>query len=470
MNGNHRHRADGIRTFRENHRKRSGSNGRNDVDSHAERVVGQQLHFFPTSFALPRALFGIVTIIAVVLLIAALFFQVSGVITPFLLALLATILIYPFRGEPKLRPLILVGAIVFLVWFITQSVMVLIPFVLAFLLAYIVEPVVTMLQRKFFIKRWIPSLAATLILVGLLVVVVVYMIPIFVAQLGNAISSIDVLVEQGVNWARSGGLADLTGLSQDKINSMIDRYLLPQANGIDDAMINGARDAAVALPAILSTAFHFLAIPFLMFYFIKDYWRIRAAVYSFIPQEYQIRSQRLLRDLDEIVGGFLRGDVITSIFQGTFIGVGLHIIGVPGALLLGVVTGFLCLIPFVGGIIAYVLALFGALYMPNPALSLLYVTILFFVQAVIESTVVSPHVLGRHTDLHPLLVILSVLIFGFFWGVFGMLVGIPVTALLLRFAMRWRTRRHAELEEEKVRVDIARNPHHARAGMGVMQP
>jgi predicted PurR-regulated permease PerM len=469
MNGSHRHRSDGIQALREHRRNHSHGNGRHAADTQPDHVVGQQLHFFPTSFALPRPLFGVITIISVVLLIAALFFQVSGVITPFLLALLATILIYPFRSEPKLRPLILVGAIVFLVWFIAQSVMVLLPFVLAFLLAYIVEPVVTKLQRRFFIKRWIPSLAATLILVGVLVVVVVYMIPIFVTQMGNAISSIDSLADQVIHWARSGGLADLTGLAQDKINTMIDRYLLPQADGIDDAMINGARQAAVALPAILSTAFHFLAIPFIMFYFIKDYWRIRGAVYSFIPQEYQIRSQRLLRDLDEIVGGFLRGDVITSIFQGTFIGVGLHIIGVPGALLLGVVTGFLCLIPFVGGIISYVLALFGALYMPNPGLSLLYVTILFFVQSVIESTVVSPHVLGRHTDLHPLLVILSVLIFGFFWGVVGMLVGIPITALLLRFAMRWRTRRHAELEEEKVRMDIARNPHHAPAGMRAMQ-
>src|SRR5690242_12766516 len=81
MNGLHRHRPDGIRAFRENHRKRSGSKGRDEVNPHAERVVGEQLHFFPTSFALPRALFGIVTIIAVVLLIALLFFQVSSVIT-----------------------------------------------------------------------------------------------------------------------------------------------------------------------------------------------------------------------------------------------------------------------------------------------------------------------------------------------------------------------------------------------------
>jgi predicted PurR-regulated permease PerM len=409
-------------------------------------------------------LLGVLTVIGGVLLIGALFFQVQEVVTPFMLVVLATLLLYPFRNEPKLRPLIVVCAVLFLSWFVARSIMVLVPFVVAFLLAYTVEPLVTKLQRQFYVKRWISALVATLVLVGLLAVGIFYMIPILIAQVGNTLGSLDKVLANLIDWAHSGGLASLTGMPQEKVNSIVDHYLVPKTAGLENTMMKEAESIAAALPAFISSALHFQIIPFLMFYFIKDYWRIRAAIKTYIPQEYQRRTKSFLRDLDEVVGGFLRGDVITSIFQGTFIGVGLHFIGVPGALLLGVLTAFLTLIPFIGGVTAYALAAFSALYMPEPGLSLLYVTILFVGQSILESTVIGPQIMGRHTDLHALVIIFAILIFGFFGGVGGMLVAIPVTGLLLRFAMRWRARRHAEIEEEKVQADLARNPHHAKKG------
>jgi predicted PurR-regulated permease PerM len=72
--------------------------------------------------------------------------------------------------------------------------------------------------------------------------------------------------------------------------------------------------------------------------------------------------------------------------------------------------------------------------------------------------------MGRHTDLHPILVIISLLVFGFFMGIGGMLIAIPVTSLVVRFATRWRDGRRAQIEQEKVMADLKNNPHHARRG------
>jgi predicted PurR-regulated permease PerM len=72
--------------------------------------------------------------------------------------------------------------------------------------------------------------------------------------------------------------------------------------------------------------------------------------------------------------------------------------------------------------------------------------------------------MGRHTDLHPLIVMSSLLLFGYFMGIGGMLIAIPATGLLLRAAFRWRERRQAEIERKKVEADIAENPHHAARG------
>jgi predicted PurR-regulated permease PerM len=223
-----------------------------------------------------------------------------------------------------------------------------------------------------------------------------------------------------------------------------------------------AGDVGKSAPDLLTNLINFLMIPFVMFYFIKDYWRIRGAFYSFLPQEYQRRSQQFLRDLDEVGGGYLRGDLITSVFQGIFIGVGLYFIGVPGAFLLGVITGFLSLIPFIGGYIAYAIAILAGLNTPAFGLTLLYITLLFLVQALIESAIITPQIMGRHTDLHPVLVILSLLVFGYFMGIPGMLIAIPATSLLIRSMMRWRDERRVVIEEQKVQADLAENPHHAR--------
>lgn len=434
----------------------------------ARRRRPQPLRFFPHHFPVPSTLYGILLVTAGTLVLGTLMLDVRDVISPVLLAVLAGVLLWPFRSEPKIRPLLVVGTIVLVTWIVSASFSVLLPFIIAFILAYIVDPVVTKLQRKYYIKRWILSLVATLLLVGLMAVGVGYVVPVLIAQLGTALGSIDRLTDSFVQWARSGGMTTLLGIPPEKAELIVERYIVPRITGLESMAFAQASEMSKELPGaisnILSTVTNILMIPFLMFYLIKDYWHIRATIYSFIPQEYQIRSQRMLNDMHEVVGGFLRGDLITSVFQGVFIGVGLAVIGVPGALLLGVLTGFLALIPYLGGIIAWVIALITTLSMPDPAMSAMWVTALFAAQSLIETTIVGPHVMGRHTDLHPLLVMSSLLLFGYFMGLVGMIVAIPVMGLLVRAALRWREKRRARIERAKVEADLRENPHHAARG------
>ena len=432
----------------------------------ARRRKPHPLRFFPHHFPVPNTLYGVLLVAGGAILVGVLLYDVREILSPFLVAILAGILLWPFRMEPKIRPLIVIGAIALLLWISTVAFTVLLPFIVAFLLAYVFDPVVTKLQRKFYIKRWILALAASFLIIGLLAVSAGYMIPVLIAQFGTALGSIDRLTDSFVEWARSGGMTELTGIPREKAQMIVERYIVPRISGLEATAFSEANKMANvgAIGNIISALTNILIIPFLMFYLVKDYWHIRATIYSFIPQEYQIRSQRMLNDMHEVVGGYLRGDLITSVFQGFFIGVGLALIGVPGALLLDVITGVLALIPFIGAIIAYVIALIAALSMPEPTIAALWVTGLFAAQSVIETTIVGPHVMGRHTDLHPLVVMSSLLLFGYFMGLGGMLIAIPVTGLLLRAAFRWRERRRAQIERAKVEADIRENPHHAKRG------
>lgn len=444
------------------------------IGARSRRRRPRPLRFFPHNFPVPSTLYGVLTVSAGALLVGILTYDAREILSPFLLAIFAGVFLWPFRSEPKIRPLLVVGATVLVLWTSVTAFSVLVPFVVAFLFAYIVDPVVTKLQRRFYIKRWILALVASLVLVALIAVVTGYMVPVLIAQLGTALGSIDRVTESAVAWAREGGLTRLTGIPQAKAQMIIERYVVPRVSGLESAMFARANELTGRLPgavsSIVSAVTSIVMVPFLMFYLIKDYWHIRASAYSFIPQEYQIRSQRMLNDMHEVVGGFLRGDMITSVFQGLFIGVGLAIIGVPGALLLGVVTGVLTLIPYLGGIIAWALVLLTAISMPDPMMTALWITILFAAQSVIETAIIGPNVMGRHTDLHPLVVMSSLLLFGYFMGLPGMLIAIPVTGLLHRGALRWRERRQASVEREKVEADVRENPHHARRGEVAAEP
>jgi predicted PurR-regulated permease PerM len=436
----------------------------NRSGSRSRKRIPKPLRFFPHIFPVPTTFYGVVTIAVGVLLIALMIYEIRGILSPLLIAGAAALLFYPFRKEPKLRPLLVVAAVLFLIWFCLTAMSVLLPFTIAFLLAYIADPLVSYASRRWYVRRWISALVLTVLFVGLIAVVVGYIAAVVATQVGTAIASIEPLTGAMGAGARGGARAVMTGLPQPKIDDMIARYVMPKIHGIDASLMELAGDVGKSAPGYLSGLVHFMMIPFVMFYFIKDYWRIRGALYSFLPEEYQRRSRRFLRDLDEVVGGFLRGDLITSLFQGTFIGLGLYLIGVPGALLIGMLAAFLTLIPFIGGYISYALAAMAALATDDPAITLLYVTLLFVAQAVVESTVIGPQVMGRHSDLHPAVVIISLLIFGYFMGIGGMLIAIPTTSLVIRFMTRWRDERRVAIERKKVEADLRENPGHARRG------
>ncbi len=432
--------------------------------SRSRKRVPKPLRFFPHLFPVPTTLYGILTVVGAVVLIAALFYEVREVLSPILLVIAIGCLLYPFRKEPKLRPVMVAAAIVFLAWFVTVTGTILLPFILAFLFAYMAEPLVTFLSRRWYIKRWISALTLTLLSLAVATVATGYVVPVLISQVGSALGAFEGTTRNMIQWAQSGALHEITGVPQEKINTMIQTHVVPRLGEMDGWLIGWIGKVGQSVPDMLTTFINFLMVPFIMFYCIKDYWKIRGALYSFLPQEYQRRSYRLLRDMDEIMGGYLRGDIITSIFQALFIGIGLYLIGVPGAVLLGLLSGFLNLIPLIGAYIAYVFAAVAALLTPDPMMSLFWVTMLYGAEGVLETAVIGPQVFGRHTDLHALLVIISILIFGYFMGITGMLIAIPVTSLLVRFATRWRDERRVAVEREKVEADLRENPHHARKG------
>lgn len=133
-------------------------------------------------------------------------------------------------------------------------------------------------------------------------------------------------------------------------------------------------------------------------------------------------------EMDNSLGSFIRGQLLISAIVGVLIAVGLSIIGVDFALIIGLIAGIFNIVPYFGPVIGAIPAVISAL-LKSP-LSAVYVVILFIVVNQVESSIISPNILGEHVGLHPVTVIFCIISGGYLFGILGVILAVPVTSII----------------------------------------
>jgi len=300
---------------------------------------------------------------------------------------------------------------------------VLLPFLMAVLLAYILNPAVVWLEGK-----KIPRMAAIiLVYAGISIaaaVVVVFGIPAVMDelnQLGRAIPKLTGAIEH----------------IGDTVESRYSRFALPESirrvvdeklAGLEDVLLEWVRRGAGGMIALFSYLFSLLIAPVFAFYILKDLENIKKGLTNFIPKAWRSDILAIIRDVDEIIGKYLRGNINVAIIVGSLTGLGMYLIGVDFAFIIGFVAGLADLIPYFGPVIGAVPAIAFALL--DSKVKALYALLVILVVQQLENSVISPKVLGESLGLHPLLVIFVLLAGGQLYGIVGMLVAVPVVAII----------------------------------------
>lgn len=175
-----------------------------------------------------------------------------------------------------------------------------------------------------------------------------------------------------------------------------------------------------------------LFVLFLTAYFVIEAKELNESLLSWLPAQKRERVASLIRPLENRLGGYVRGQILVSLAVGTIIGLGLSVIGIHEALILGVMAGFMNLVPFVGSIATAVFAVLIA-FQTSTTLGLLAILV-FVLEQWVESNFIVPHLLGKQVDLHPLVVLFSVIIGGTLLGLPGALISVPVATASLFLA------------------------------------
>jgi predicted PurR-regulated permease PerM len=179
-------------------------------------------------------------------------------------------------------------------------------------------------------------------------------------------------------------------------------------------------------------------LPFFIFFLLKDLPPLADWVVQAVTDRHRERFVAPFRRLDEIPGQYFRGVIVVAAIQGTISGTGLWIIGIKYPLLLGILTGSMDFFPYVGLFISLVLSAFVAYAAGGAFLTkILLITALYLSQKLLEATVLAPRIIGPHVGLHPILLNMSLLLFEYFMGFIGLLIAVPVSAVMMAAARAW---------------------------------
>jgi len=322
-------------------------------------------------------------------------------------------------------------------WLLYLLAPVLTPFVAAGLLAYVGDPMADRLQ-KLKLPRSLAVLAVfllTFVVIGAIVLLVLPLVQAQIAALLEVLPRYMEYAEQRVlPLARE--LVGKEGTGQGiGLAAFLSDYGSMAGQWGSRVLTSLGRSGGALLAALLSL----FLVPILTFYLLRDWDEIMARLGSLVPASRRDTVFRLFRETDEALGSFLRGQLLVMAGLAFIYTAGLMLLGLQFALAIGVVSGLVSFVPYLGFIFGIALAGLTAVNEPNALLMLLGVVVVFSVGQFIEGSVLTPKLVGDRIGLHPVVVIFAVMAFGQLFGFFGVLLALPAAAVLsvlARFAYR----------------------------------
>lgn len=322
------------------------------------------------------------------------------------------------------------AAIVLLVWLLGP---VLTPFVVASVLAYALTPLVNKLDRAWFggkLPRMLAVIAVELLFIVCVLAVALLIVPILAKEIPLLREQLPALAERINAWAapilKSFGV-DLQ-LDVASIKGFVLKYL--NAN-IEDGFAALLASLKVGGSLALTLIGNAILIPVALFYLLMDWENFVKRAVELVPLRLRSAVDSFMNEADEVLGQYLRGQMLVMLILAVYFSVGLALFGLDLALPIGVFTGLAIFVPYVGFGVGLVLALLAGLLEFASFKAVIMVAVVYGAGQFIESLFLTPRLVGERIGLHPLAVIFALLAFGQLFGFVGVLIALPASAVLL---------------------------------------
>lgn len=332
-------------------------------------------------------------------------------------------------------------------WLMYLLAPVLTPFVASALLAYIGDPLADRLQRLKLPRTLavVVVFLLTFLVLGLLVLLVGPLIRTQVAALLATLPDIVAQVEQ-VWLPNIMEALDIEAGDDVGISAFLARYSDMAGSWGAKVLVSVTKSGGALAAAVLSL----FLIPILTFYLLRDWDSIMVHLGALVPSRQRDVVTQLAHETDAVLGAFLRGQLLVMLALALIYSLGLYIAGLKFAVAIGVVSGLVSFVPYLGFVFGIGLAGLTVVLEPNPLWQMIGVVATFSIAQLLEGSILTPKLVGDRIGLHPVIIIFAVAAGGQLFGFFGILLALPAAAVLsvvVRFAYDRYLKEHPEIIE-----------------------
>ena len=313
---------------------------------------------------------------------------------------------------------------------------ILVPFLVGLILGYLGDPLVDRLE-KIRIPRTLGVFTVFLVFGSVFASALLIILPLVLAELSALIKSLPAVfvwfqTTYGPSFLEYFGF-DPFGIKPEQVGiKVLENW--SEAGGVLGNIVSRVTDSAFTF--FSATGNFFLSL-IVAFYFMIDFDAIVGKVHSLIPRRYEATTAKLGIECDEILGAFLRGQMWVMFLMGCVYSLGLYVLGIDQALLIGFLAGLASIIPYLGFALGFLGAAIAALIQFGDLFFLVYVALVFLAAQLIETVLLTPWLVGDRIGLHPLAVIFSLMVGGYVFGFAGILLALPFSAVAMVLLRHW---------------------------------
>jgi len=323
---------------------------------------------------------------------------------------------------------VVVGVLLAVIFFYFSR-RVLTPFFIAFAFAYLLDPVTDRLEslkisRTFSVLVLMAGVFSLVTGIGLLI------FPLLKLQAEHLVSNLPNYIAIMQEWMYP--LLGVVG-EPEKIQGILNRELLKVGElplKVISSITSILWSSVAGLFSFILLLANLVIIPVVMFYLLRDYDLINKKMLSFVPARSREQVLSLIKEIDEVLAGFVRGQLMVGLIMAGLYSIGLFFCGTPMSLFIGLLAGLASLVPYLGLVFGFVPAAILTFMQTQDWVLVFGVAGVFAVVQGLEGMIITPRIVGEKIGLHPVAIILAVLLGAEFFGLVGVIVSVPVAAAL----------------------------------------
>lgn len=343
--------------------------------------------------------------------------------------------------DTAVRGLMILAGFVLAILLIRRLESVLLPFFVAWLLAYLVYPVVTFFQYRCRLRYRLPSIIVALLLVfSALVGLLALVVPPTIRELSHLQGILVGLIRE---WGQSPLATEVERYLHENLDERTITQLLQNKSVVDVIQLGFTQTWAVVTNAFnfLQGLVTFLLMLLYLFFILMDYEVVSEGFVKLVPHQQRGMASNVLEDVKNGMNNYFRGQALIAFIVGVLFSIGFSIIGLPMAVGLGMFIGVLNLVPYLQtvGILPAVLLVILRTTQTGESfwLLLLYCFVVFLVVQGIQDIVLTPRIMGKVMGLRPAVILLSLSVWGSLLGFIGLIIALPLTTLLSSYYRRY---------------------------------